>query len=59
MKYLLILLVGGAVGYTYGFKDAQVHKHPIVTRIVSRVGGSNRDKYNEDIDKRMEAAEKR
>jgi hypothetical protein len=30
-----------------------------VTRVVDRVGGSNRGKYNNDVDKQMENLEKR
>ena len=53
MKYFIILVVGVAIGYGYGFSDAQVNKKSIVTRIVERVGGSNRDEFTNDIDARM------
>lgn len=56
MKYILILAVGAALGYGYGFADAQVHKKNVVTRMVERVGGSNRDEFRNDIDGRMEKA---
>jgi hypothetical protein len=53
MKYVILLAIGVAVGYGYGFSDAQVHKKSIVTRIVERVGGSNREEFTNDIDGRM------
>lgn len=56
MKYLLILAIGVALGYGYGFSDAKVHKKSVVTRIVERVGGSNRDEFRNDIDGRMDKA---
>jgi hypothetical protein len=56
MKYVIILAVGVAIGYGYGFSDAQVNKKTIVSRIVDRVGGSNRDEFRNDIDGRMDKA---
>ena len=56
MKYVIILAIGVAIGYGYGFSDAQVHKKSVVTRLVERVGGSNRDQYRNDIDGQMEKA---
>ena len=54
MKYIIILAIGVAAGYGVGFSDAQVHKKSIVTRIVERVGGSNREEFTNDIDARMD-----
>ena len=56
MKYIFILAIGAAIGYGYGFADAQVHKKNLATRMVERVGGSNRDEFRNDIDERMEKA---
>ena len=53
MKYVFILAIGVAIGYGYGFSDAKVHRKSVVTRIVERVGGSNRDEFTNDIDDRM------
>jgi hypothetical protein len=50
MKSILLLAVGLAAGYTFGFKDAQTHDSPIVTRLVEQAGGSARGKYSNDID---------
>jgi hypothetical protein len=57
-KYVLILAIGLAVGYKFGFADAQVHKQDIVARMIDRVGGSNRSAVGNDIDKQMDQVEK-
>ena len=56
MKILFILVIGIAIGYGYGFSDAQTHTKNVVSRIVDRAGGSNRDRYSNDIDARVEKA---
>ena len=56
MKLLFILLIGIAIGYGYGFSDAQTHTKNVVSRLVDQAGGSNRDRYNNDVDARMERA---
>lgn len=55
MKYLLILTVGVAIGYMVGFRDAQVNNRSIVTRTVERIGGSNRENFDNNLDGRGEA----
>jgi hypothetical protein len=59
MKFILVLVVGISIGYFYGFADAKKNDVSIIERTVDRVGGSNRGKYRADIDKQMEAAERR
>jgi hypothetical protein len=59
MKYILVLAIGLAVGYGYGFKDAKKYNRTVVSRVLDRVGGSNRGKYDQDIDKRSEDAMRR
>ena len=54
MKYIFVLVLGLAVGYGYGFKDAKKHNKSVVSRVLDRVGGSNRGKYDQDIDKKTE-----
>ena len=39
-----------------GYKDAQAKRKTIVQRAVERVGGSNRGKYNQDLDSRADSA---
>jgi hypothetical protein len=58
-KFAFALVVGISIGYFYGFADARKHAENIVTRVVAEVGGSNRDRYSNDIDKRMDNLEKR
>ncbi len=59
MKFVFALVVGISIGYFYGFDDAKKHDDNVVTRVVDRVGGSSRGKYNNDVDKQMENLEKR
>lgn len=58
-KYVFVLVVGISIGYFYGFDDAKKNDENVVARTVERVGGKNRGQYNNDVDKRMEALEKR
>jgi hypothetical protein len=58
-KIVLILAIGFAAGYTYGFKDSKEHDVDVVTRTIERVGGSARGKYNQDVDGQMERLENR
>ena len=55
-KFLFILVVGVAVGYSFGWKDAKTHKQNVVERVVSRVGGKNRGAYDTNIDAQAESA---
>ena len=54
-KFILILAIGIAIGYSYGWKDAQTNKHNVVERLVSRVGGKNRGAYDTNLDKQVES----
>ena len=56
MKFLLVLTIGVAIGYGVGYRDAKLYGRSIVTRTVERIGGSNRDNFNNDLDGRTEAA---
>jgi hypothetical protein len=62
MKLLFTLLLGAALGYTFGFQDAQKHEKNIFARstssAVGKVGGSNRKNMDGDLDGRMERAAK-
>ena len=57
-KILFCLLVGMVAGYFYGFADAKSHRKNLVSRMVARVGGKTRGSYGNDIDRRMDAAER-
>ena len=55
MKFLLVLTIGVVIGYGVGYRDAKVYGRSIVTRTVERIGGSNRENFNNDLDGRSEA----
>jgi hypothetical protein len=52
LKYILILAVGVAIGYGYGWKDAQRNDKHVAERLVDRVGGETRDRMENDVDTR-------
>ena len=58
-KYLFILSIGIALGYSYGWKDAQVHTQHIAERLVERIGGDNKKNMNADVDAKMRAVDDR
>jgi hypothetical protein len=58
-KILVILVIGVVAGYQIGWQDAKKNDETIVVRTLDKVGGSSRGKYNNDIDTKMEALEKR
>lgn len=55
-KYVIILVIGIAIGYGYGFTDAKKYESNIVARMVAKVGGSNRGKYDQNLDSKVERA---
>lgn len=57
-KTLLLLAIGTALGYWWGFKDAQINERDVVSRIVSQVGGSTRGDMRNDTDHLMDSVEK-
>jgi uncharacterized membrane-anchored protein YhcB (DUF1043 family) len=57
-KFAIALVVGIAIGYFYGFDDAKQHDENVVTRVVAQVSKKG-ENYRTDVDKQMEAAEKK
>ena len=57
-KFIAVLVIGIAIGYFYGFDDAKRHDENVVARVVDRVGTTG-SKYSTDVDKQMEAAERK
>jgi hypothetical protein len=57
-KLVLLFIVGLVAGYFYGFQDAKSHRDNVVRRVVATVGGSNRGKLSNDVDAKVEAAER-
>jgi hypothetical protein len=51
-KFVIVLVIGIAIGYFYGFDDARKHDENVVERVVDSVGKTG-SKYQ------MDAAEKR
>lgn len=58
-KFFCILALGVALGYSYGWKDAQLHDKHIAERALEQVGGESRRLVDGDIDKTMRAADKK
>src|SRR5688500_19355753 len=58
LKFGLALVIGISIGYFYGFDDAKKHVENVVERVVGKVGTKG-EKYRTDVDKQMEAAEKK
>ena len=58
LKTIVIIVLGVAVGYSFGWKDAQKNDRHVVERVVDRVGGSNRGKYSSDLEQRAADAER-
>ena len=52
IKYILALVIGLSVGYKMGYSDAAAKRKTIVERTLDKVGGSNRGKYNQDLDQK-------
>ena len=61
LRFLLVLLLGAALGYAYGFHDAQLHDKSIAGRAVDRVagfGGQAREYSGSNADAVMRRAER-
>jgi hypothetical protein len=58
-KYLVILSVGVAMGYGYGWKDAQTNAKNLAERVLDRIGGETRERMGNDVDKRFPAPDGR
>lgn len=58
-KFFLALTIGIALGYNYGWNDAQQHEIAVYERVVDRIGGTNRDLLGNDIDARTASSNDR
>lgn len=58
-KYIFALLVGVAIGYGYGWKDAQNNVKNVAERVVERIGGETRERLENDVDTRYKAGDSR
>lgn len=57
-KVLFLLVVGVAVGYWWGWTDAQVNQDDVVTRLVNQAGGKTRSSMNANADQTMDSLER-
>ena len=58
-KIAFILVLGIAIGYSYGWKDAQTNTKHVAERVVDRIGGDNKAKFSGDVDASMSKGEGR
>jgi hypothetical protein len=58
-KLFFILAIGVAIGYGYGWKDAQLNEKAVYERLVDQIGGSNRELVSNDIDARVAKSDQR
>jgi hypothetical protein len=59
LKYLVILAVGVAMGYGYGWKDAHANEKNVAERVLDRIGGETRERMGNDVDTRFQASDSR
>jgi hypothetical protein len=52
-KFFFILTIGVALGYGYGWKDAQQHEQHVAERVLDRIGGETRARMGNDVDTRF------
>jgi hypothetical protein len=57
MKIVIVLIVGLACGYYFGYQDGIAGKPSIVTRVVGQAGGRSRSAVRNDIDATMRQVE--
>jgi hypothetical protein len=57
-KVAFLIGVGVALGYSWGFSDAQRNKDNVVVRVIERVGGKNRDRMRMDVDRQLDSLER-
>ena len=49
LRTLLILAIGVAIGYRYGYNDARTHTKTVYERALDRAGAAARNKYISQI----------
>jgi hypothetical protein len=54
-KALVLLAIGVALGYTWGWRDAHINENDVVSRIVSQVGGNTRGELRNDPDRMLDS----
>ena len=56
-KTLFILAIGIAVGYSYGWTDAQENEKHVADRLLERIGGETRSRMGNDVDTRFQTSD--
>jgi hypothetical protein len=54
-KALVLLAIGVALGYTWGWRDAHINENDVVSRIVSQVSGNTRGELRNDPDRMLDS----
>jgi hypothetical protein len=49
-KFLLIIALGIAIGYRYGWNDAHENEKNVAERLLDRIGGDNKGMMSSDAD---------
>ena len=57
-KALVLVVIGVAMGYAWGWRDAQINESDVVPRIVSQVGGSHRADLKNDPDHLLDSLQR-
>ena len=58
VRAVVLIALGVAIGYAYGYKDARRHDKSVVERVLDRAGGSTRGKYDPNLDRQLDQAER-
>jgi hypothetical protein len=56
-KALVLLLIGMAVGYWWGYTDANTYGADVVTRMIQHTGGKTRRSVGSNADRLMDSVE--
>ena len=58
-KLIFALVIGLGIGYSAGYKDAKSGKPSIIERALGKVGGANRGKSDQNLDKQADSVDPR
>jgi len=58
-KTLLLIAIGLAAGYWWGFSDAQTNTDNVAVRIINRTGGTSREKVRTNVDRQLDSLEQK
>ncbi|HEX7942906.1 MAG TPA: hypothetical protein VF488_13930 [Gemmatimonadaceae bacterium] len=56
-KALVLLVIGVAVGYWWGYRDARTYDTDVVTRMIHQAGGKTRESVKSNTDRLMDSVE--